>query len=195
MSLSTYTTPSGSFLHLTAGAHCYNLNRFLVTFNPLYATFLHVRSHLLLHLRWNWSASVRQQPNPTTQSIVIGHWIRLILTYARHRKLFVLRVEDSETTGSDWEEILHNERINRKRVLFTNKTRFLNYWHKEIIRKGATTILVWYARSHGRQKCCCIWTSEANESGFGLLATAWRMGWSSLWLGMSKKKKNFFLII
>jgi len=55
-----------------------------------------------------------QQPNTTTQSIVIEQWIRLILTYARHRKLFVLRVEDTETPGSNWEEILHNERINRK---------------------------------------------------------------------------------
>ena len=57
--------------------------------------------------------SVRQQPNPTTQSIVTEHWIRLILTYARHRKLFVLCVEDSEIVRSDWEEILHNGRINR----------------------------------------------------------------------------------
>jgi len=55
-----------------------------------------------------------QQPNPTTQSTVTDHWIRLILTYARHRKLFVLCVEDSEIAGSDWEEILNNGRINRK---------------------------------------------------------------------------------
>ncbi|KIK04571.1 hypothetical protein K443DRAFT_411620 [Laccaria amethystina LaAM-08-1] len=55
-----------------------------------------------------------QQPNPSTQSIATEQWVRLILTYARHRKLFVLRVEDTETGGSDWGEILRNERINRK---------------------------------------------------------------------------------
>ncbi|KAJ3511128.1 hypothetical protein NLJ89_g4277 [Agrocybe chaxingu] len=54
-----------------------------------------------------------EQPNPTTQSIATEQWIRLILSYARHRKLFVLRVEDAETIGNDWEEILRNDRINR----------------------------------------------------------------------------------
>ena len=116
MSLSTYTTPSGSSIidHLTARKLCYVLNRFLVTFDSLCATFLHVRSYLsTTALVPNWSVSIRQQPNPTTQSTVTDHWIRLILTYARHRKLFVLCVEDSEKAGSDWEEILQNERINR----------------------------------------------------------------------------------
>ncbi|PFH50282.1 hypothetical protein AMATHDRAFT_75690 [Amanita thiersii Skay4041] len=55
-----------------------------------------------------------EQPNPTTQAIATDHWIRLILTYARHRKLFSLKVEDAETSGNDWDEILKNERINRK---------------------------------------------------------------------------------
>ncbi|KIM47132.1 hypothetical protein M413DRAFT_440655 [Hebeloma cylindrosporum] len=55
-----------------------------------------------------------EQPNPTTQSIATEQWIRLILTYARHRKLFILRVEDAEAAESDWAEILRNERINRK---------------------------------------------------------------------------------
>jgi ESCRT-II complex subunit VPS25 len=55
----------------------------------------------------------RQQPNPATQSIATEQWIHLIQSYARHRRLFVLRVEDAETTGNDWDEILRNERINR----------------------------------------------------------------------------------
>ncbi|THU88070.1 ESCRT-II complex, vps25 subunit [Dendrothele bispora CBS 962.96] len=55
-----------------------------------------------------------QQPNPTTLSIATEQWIRLILGYARHRKLFFLRVEDAETPGNDWDEVLRNERINRK---------------------------------------------------------------------------------
>ncbi|KAF5316477.1 hypothetical protein D9619_006707 [Psilocybe cf. subviscida] len=55
-----------------------------------------------------------EQPNPTTQSIATEQWSRLILSYARHRKLFVLRVEDADARGSDWDEILRNERINRR---------------------------------------------------------------------------------
>ncbi|KAF8628704.1 hypothetical protein AX17_005927 [Amanita inopinata Kibby_2008] len=55
-----------------------------------------------------------EQPNPTTQAIATDHWIRLILGYARHRKLFILKVEDAETSANDWDEILKNERINRK---------------------------------------------------------------------------------
>jgi hypothetical protein len=50
----------------------------------------------------------------------------------------VLRVEDSETAGSDWEEILRNERINRT-----------SCYHKHMLliltkkrRKDATTIFV-----------------------------------------------------
>ena len=44
-SLSYICLPSGLFLHLTASEHCYNLhvNRFLVTFDPLCTTLLHVR--------------------------------------------------------------------------------------------------------------------------------------------------------
>jgi ESCRT-II complex subunit VPS25 len=55
----------------------------------------------------------RQQPHPGTNATVTEQWITLILTYARHRKLFVLRVEDAETTDSEWLEVLRNERINR----------------------------------------------------------------------------------
>ncbi|EIM90833.1 ESCRT-II complex vps25 subunit [Stereum hirsutum FP-91666 SS1] len=55
-----------------------------------------------------------QQPNETTQAVVTDNWTRLILAYARYRKLFVLRVEDAETTGGDWDEVLRNERINRR---------------------------------------------------------------------------------
>ncbi|KAJ6557264.1 ESCRT-II complex vps25 subunit [Mycena vulgaris] len=55
-----------------------------------------------------------QQPHPDTNSTVTEQWITLILTYARHRKLFVLRVEDAELADSEWQEVLRNERINRK---------------------------------------------------------------------------------
>ncbi|KAF8208711.1 ESCRT-II complex vps25 subunit [Mycena galopus ATCC 62051] len=55
-----------------------------------------------------------QQPHPDTNATVTAHWTTLILGYARHRKLFVLRVEDAETTETEWLEVLRNERINRK---------------------------------------------------------------------------------
>ncbi|KAF8892187.1 ESCRT-II complex vps25 subunit [Infundibulicybe gibba] len=55
-----------------------------------------------------------QQPNPATQSIIAEQWIRLILAYARHQRLFVLRIEDAEVTGSDWDEVFRNGRINRR---------------------------------------------------------------------------------
>ncbi|KAJ7229107.1 ESCRT-II complex subunit-domain-containing protein [Mycena pura] len=55
-----------------------------------------------------------QQPHPGTNETATEHWATLILTYARHRKLFVLRVEDTEAADSEWQEVLRNERINRK---------------------------------------------------------------------------------
>ncbi|KAG9313126.1 ESCRT-II complex vps25 subunit [Chiua virens] len=55
-----------------------------------------------------------EQPTPSTQNLFADHWTRLILSYGRHRRLFTLRVEDAEAPGSDWDEILRNERINRR---------------------------------------------------------------------------------
>ncbi|GJE98536.1 ESCRT-II complex vps25 subunit [Phanerochaete sordida] len=55
-----------------------------------------------------------QQPNPNTQAVVTEHWTKLILSYARHRRLFMLRVEDAEVAGNDWDEILRNEQIHRR---------------------------------------------------------------------------------
>ncbi|KAF5389134.1 hypothetical protein D9757_004988 [Collybiopsis confluens] len=39
---------------------------------------------------------------------------QIILKYARHRRLFVIKVQDCEAPGNDWDEVLRNERINRK---------------------------------------------------------------------------------
>jgi len=49
-----------------------------------------------------------------TLAIAIDNWTRLILSYARFKRLFYLRVEDAEVTGGDWDEVLRNPRINRK---------------------------------------------------------------------------------
>ncbi|KAF8715189.1 hypothetical protein AX14_009838 [Amanita brunnescens Koide BX004] len=55
-----------------------------------------------------------EQPNPATQAIATDHWIQLLLGYASHRRFFFLKAEDAETSGNDWDEVLKNERINRK---------------------------------------------------------------------------------
>jgi ESCRT-II complex subunit VPS25 len=64
-----------------------------------------------------------QQPNAATQAAFNEQWTRLLLAYARHRGLFILRIEDAEHTGSaggggggtdaEWDEVLRNPRINR----------------------------------------------------------------------------------
>lgn len=36
----------------------------------------------------------------------------MILSYARFKRIFYLRVEDAEVTGGDWDEVLRNTRIN-----------------------------------------------------------------------------------
>ncbi|PCH44517.1 ESCRT-II complex vps25 subunit, partial [Wolfiporia cocos MD-104 SS10] len=55
-----------------------------------------------------------QQPNPATQAVITGHWTKLILSYARHRGLFYLRLEDAENPSNPWDEVLRNERIHRR---------------------------------------------------------------------------------
>lgn len=47
---------------------------------------------------------------------LVDHWSRLILSYSRHMKLFSLRVEDADTPGSEWDDILRNERIHRAHI-------------------------------------------------------------------------------
>ena len=124
MSLSTYTTPSGLFLHLSTVqvTNCYNSNKFLVAFNPLCTTFLHVGSYLLLH-----SPKLIRLDQATTESHHSVHSHRTLDSpyfniYSSQKAL--LCIEDSEIGGSDWEEILHNGRINRTSAI-TKKKRFL----------------------------------------------------------------------
>ncbi|KAF5386940.1 hypothetical protein D9615_001718 [Tricholomella constricta] len=96
MALSTRTTTSGLWTESLAEFQRYNsYTRFRPTFYTLGAAIFH-------------------QPNPGTQAIAIKQWTHLLLAYARHRRLFILRIEDSETTGNEWDEVLRNERVNRK---------------------------------------------------------------------------------
>ncbi|KAH9000395.1 ESCRT-II complex vps25 subunit [Lactarius akahatsu] len=55
-----------------------------------------------------------QQPNTATQAGFTEQWTRLLLAYARHRRLFTLRLEDAEVPGGEWDEVLRNPRINRR---------------------------------------------------------------------------------
>ncbi|KAH9995440.1 winged helix DNA-binding domain-containing protein [Russula compacta] len=58
-----------------------------------------------------------QQPNAATQAVFTEQWTRLLLAYARHRGLFILRLEDAELSGGgggEWDEVLRNPRINRR---------------------------------------------------------------------------------
>ncbi|KIY71222.1 winged helix DNA-binding domain-containing protein [Cylindrobasidium torrendii FP15055 ss-10] len=75
-------------------------------------------------------------------------WIKTILAYARHRQLFFLKVEDAETTGNEWDEVLKNERINRKlpppfleHIISTMVTRNLAVY--EPAKQTRTVLLHW----------------------------------------------------
>jgi len=55
-----------------------------------------------------------QQRNPTIIADQISHWTRIILSYARHRRLFVLRIQDADLReDNQWSEIFWNPRIKR----------------------------------------------------------------------------------
>ncbi|RDB21178.1 Vacuolar protein-sorting-associated protein 25 [Hypsizygus marmoreus] len=89
-----------------------------------------------------------QQPNLATQSILTEQWTRLILAYARYRRLFILRIEDAETTGNEWDEVLRNERINR-RILPSHLSHILasmvatNVAAYEPAKQTRTVLLYW----------------------------------------------------
>lgn len=58
-----------------------------------------------------------QQPNPTTQAVQTEHWTRLILSYARHARVFTIGVEDAELKTGPWADILSNPTIARSSPL------------------------------------------------------------------------------
>ena len=103
MALSTHTTSTGFLLPSIHSA-------------PPFFTFV---CHLLRNNHLLTTPAVSQQPNPATQATLTEHWTKLILSYARFRRLFTLRVEDAETGGDngDWDEVLRNPRINRAYAL------------------------------------------------------------------------------
>jgi len=69
------------------------------------------------------------QPNLQTQTTQTSHWIRLILSYARYRTLFILRLEDAEVTGGEWDEIFRNERIESQCNVPSSYLEFTYYFY------------------------------------------------------------------
>ena len=59
-----------------------------------------------------------EQPNTATLAVFTEQWTCLLLACARHRGLFVLRIEDTEVSGGEWGEVLRNPRINRTSSVF-----------------------------------------------------------------------------
>ncbi|PAV20069.1 ESCRT-II complex vps25 subunit [Pyrrhoderma noxium] len=72
-----------------------------------------------------------QQKNVATQATSTDQWIRLILSYARHHRIFYLSIGDAEDAESVWKEVLRNERISR-RVL----PEYLSFLIEELVSKG-----------------------------------------------------------
>ena len=100
------------------------MHRVSTTINTLSSSLFHVRSPIIQY-DLQQPKCIREQPNPTTQAIATEQWICLILTYARHRRLFILHVECVETVENDWGEILRNERINREYNSFLTPSGYL----------------------------------------------------------------------
>jgi len=79
-----------------------------------------------------WPPFFTQQRNPTIIADQINHWIRIILSYARHQRLFVLRVQDADLReDSQWSDIFWNPRI--KRVM---KPRHLEILIENMVNAG-----------------------------------------------------------
>lgn len=125
-------------------------SRLPLAVHPFCATLLHVSSKHTISHRISVSSSLKpchsQQPNATTQAAFTEQWTRLLLAYARHCGLFILRIEDAEVTGGgEWDEVLRNPRINRGSrllalVLFLFPL-FWSTWCGEVVsRIGMTTV-------------------------------------------------------
>lgn len=124
MSLQPYLTPSGKVLANKLKIYCridYNETGFqLPSIHSLPPFFTWVKDLAEFSDFINITRS-SLQPNPTTQAVQTQHWTRLILSYARHKQLFTLKLEDCESQGSDWDEILRNDKISRAYASILNK--------------------------------------------------------------------------
>jgi hypothetical protein len=126
------------------------------------------------------SPTPSQQPNPVTQAVVTDHWVKLILSYARYRKLWTLRLEDTQSARSDWHEITRNDRIKRMAVPFcsfshTNNASRSTFAFPSVRDPGR----------HGPTRVRSLRALQANQLRAPLLASPRRVGRCPSPLGMS----------
>lgn len=183
MSLSPHTTPSGSsgallLNHNVPMAHEIIIGFLLPSIHaapPFFTSVSHISGRFTCRV---WYRLARQQPNPATQAVATEQWSRLILSYARHRNLFTIRVEDAETAGSDWDEITRNDRINRTWAFLKCGT-LLNY----VNRETTTFVFGLHTWTNGSQQPTSLRSSKAINISNSILANTWRMGRSTAWMG------------
>lgn len=117
--LQPHTTESGKHElalweeYMTNSSH----DRLRIAVDPRLSAFLYVRSPWLpfhSHSLIYPDRKKRLQLNPETRALQEQYWRRLILAYARHRRLFTLTADDAESLTSEWREVLRNERIDRQ---------------------------------------------------------------------------------
>ncbi|KAG9013261.1 hypothetical protein FRB93_000784 [Tulasnella sp. JGI-2019a] len=73
------------------------------------------------------------QKYPDVLSSSTRQWITLILAYARHQRLWTLRVEDANVKeGGDWSEIFWNPRVRRQM-----RTTHLDYLISTMVAEGS----------------------------------------------------------
>jgi hypothetical protein len=121
MPLSPHTTTSGQTTSATPVRYTHSASRLFTTVYTCGASVLHVRDRSLALVQpLSISGQISQQSTTELQTPFTDNWIKIILGYARHRRLFTLRIEDAEAPGGDWDEVLRNPRINRAPVSLTS---------------------------------------------------------------------------
>lgn len=118
------------------------------------------------------------QPNPNTQAIQAQNWTRLILSYARHRRIFTLRVEDCEVAGSEWDEVFRNDRINRMSIHNENTCSKFTVWLL-CLRQAPPISPAVLNGKHGFSESCSLRATKANPGSDSVLAPSRGMGRSS----------------
>lgn len=154
MALSTHTTTTGKLgLNICYRSAHLLLGFLLPSIHSQPAFFTSVLEWFCSDASWNEN---RQQVHPGSLITQTDAWKTLILKYARHRKLFTIRVEDCEAPGNEWAEVLRNERINSGPRFLLELSRFIDFYR----RKTTAFISILHSWSNGIAKACGIWASK-----------------------------------
>ncbi|KAF8317136.1 winged helix DNA-binding domain-containing protein, partial [Clavulina sp. PMI_390] len=116
----------------------------------------------------SWPPFFTQQRNPTTLAKQTQFWTRLILNYARDRRLFILHLQDAEQrSGTEWSDIIYNPRI--KRIL---KRKHLEDIMRSMVALGdaayeperqTSAILVYWRRPEQWAETIHEWVSQTGQ--------------------------------